>query len=78
VALLNLDADLYKPTLATLENIVPRMVRGGIVICDEYAVDTFGGESKAVDDYFLKTVGCKPEIRKFPWHSNPSGYIVVH
>lgn len=77
VALLNLDVDLYEPTRVALEHFVPLMVRGGIIIADEYAVDTFGGESKAIDEYFQKTFGLKPKIKKFPWHSNPSGYIEV-
>jgi hypothetical protein len=77
ICLLNLDLDLYAPTKTALECFVPRMVHGGIIICDEYAVDTFGGESKAVDEYFKKQFGRLPHIRKFPWHSNPSGYIEV-
>jgi hypothetical protein len=77
IALLNLDVDLYAPTRVALEHFVPRMVPGGIIVLDEYAVDTFGGESKAVDEYFQGRVGRRPAIRKFPWHSNPSGYIVV-
>jgi len=77
IALLNLDVDLYEPTKAALEYFVPRMVRGGIIILDEYAVDTFGGETLAVDEYFQNTMGVRPKIQKFPWHSNPSGYIEV-
>ena len=77
VALLNLDVDLYKPTKAALEHFVPSMVRGGIIVLDEYAVDTFGGESKAVDEYFQQKFGKRPPIQKFPWHSNPSAYIEV-
>lgn len=77
IALLNLDVDLYEPTKVALEHFVPLMVRGGIIILDEYAVDTFGGESKAVDEYFINTFGRRPVIKKFPWHSNPSGYIEV-
>lgn len=77
IALLNLDVDLYEPTKAALHYFVPLMVRGGVIILDEYAVDTFGGESKAVDEYFIKTFGRKPLIKKFEWHSNPSGYIEV-
>jgi len=77
VALLNLDLDLYEPTKVALEHFVPRMVRGGIIVCDEYAVDTFGGESKAVDEYFQNTFGYKPKVKKFAWHSNPSAYIEV-
>jgi hypothetical protein len=77
IALLNLDVDLYEPTKVALEHFVPLMVMGGIIILDEYAVDTFGGESKAVDEYFLKKFGKKVEIKKFTWHSNPSGFIEV-
>lgn len=53
------------------------MAPGGIIILDEYAVDTFGGESKAVDEYFIKTFGRRPSLTKFSWHSNPSAYIRV-
>lgn len=77
VALLNLDVDLYKPTKTALEHFVPLMVRGGIIVLDEYAVDTFGGESKAVDEYFQQKFGKRPPIQKFLWHSNPSAYIEV-
>lgn len=77
IALLNLDVDLYRATKTALECFGPLMVRGGIIVLDEYAVDTFGGESKAVDEYFRKQFGSKARIRKFPWHSNPSGYIEV-
>lgn len=77
IVILNLDVDLYEPTKAALEAFVPLMVKGGIIILDEYAVESFGGESHAVDEYFMKNFGKKPNIQKFPWHSNPSGYIVV-
>lgn len=77
IALLNLDLDLYEPTKIALEYFVPQMTRGGIIIADEYAVDTFGGETKAIDEYFKKILGRRPKIKKFPWHSNPSGYIEV-
>ena len=77
IALLNLDLDLYEPTKAALEHFVPLMSRGGVIVLDEYAVDTFGGETTAVDEYFTKYIGKRPEIRKFPWHSNPSGYVEV-
>jgi hypothetical protein len=77
IALLNLDLDLYEPTAVALEYFVPLMVKGGVIIVDEYAVDTFGGESKAVDEYFLKHYGGRVNVKKFSWHSNPSGYIEV-
>lgn len=77
LALLNLDVDLYAPTRAALDHFVPRMSPGGVIVLDEYAVDTFGGESKAVDEYFQERFGRRPLVRKFAWHSNPSGYITV-
>lgn len=77
VSLLNLDCDLYEPTQTALKHFVPHMVSGGIIIIDEYAVETFGGESLAVDDYFRKNFNCKPKVKKFTWHSNPSAYIEV-
>ncbi len=77
VALLNLDLDLCEPTRVALEYFVPKMARGGIIVVDEYAVDTFGGETKAVDEYFVKNFGKRPRVIKFPWHSNPTGFIEV-
>ncbi|MGO9014973.1 MAG: TylF/MycF/NovP-related O-methyltransferase [Dissulfurispiraceae bacterium] len=77
VTLLNIDCDLYEPTKVALENFAPMMVKGGIIILDEYALETFGGESKAVDEYFQEHFGMKPNIVKFAWHSAPSGYIKV-
>lgn len=77
VALLNLDADLYEPTRVALEQFVPLMSPGGIIILDEYAVTTFPGESQAVDEYFTRRFGRRPIVQKFPWHSNPSGYVTV-
>lgn len=77
VALLNLDLDLYEPTRVALEHFMPKMARGGVIIVDEYAVDTFGGETKAVDEYFMKHFGKRPRVIKFPWHSNPTGFIEV-
>lgn len=77
IAMLNLDLDLYEPTKCALDHFVPLMVPGGIIICDEYAVDTFGGETKAVDECFIKRFGHRPKLHKFSWHSNPSAYIEV-
>ena len=77
VALMNLDLDLYRATKVALEHFVPRMVAGGIIIVDEYAVETFGGESRAVDEYFLSSTGRLPRVQKFHWHSNPSAFIVI-
>jgi hypothetical protein len=77
ISLLNLDFDLYEPTKAALDFFIPYMSHGGVVIVDEYAVKTFGGETKALDEWFMKNRGHKPKLQKFTWHSNPSAYFIV-
>lgn len=50
ISLLNLDTDIYEPAVAILENLWPRIVKGGLLVLDDYGV--FPGETKAVDNYF--------------------------
>lgn len=67
ISLLNLDTDIYEPAVTILEHLYPRLVKGGILLLDDYG--EFPGETKAVDDYFSdKDV----EIRKSPFAMNPS------
>jgi hypothetical protein len=73
IALLHLDCDMYEPTLAALEVFYPRVVTGGIVLLDEYAMTEWPGETKALEQYFA---GRPPEIRKSPWNSDPGGWFV--
>ncbi len=66
ISLLNLDTDIYEPAVTILEHLYPRIVRGGILILDDYG--TFPGETKAVDEYFNdKDV----QICKFPYAMTP-------
>lgn len=50
ISLLNLDTDVYEPAVTILENLYPRIVKGGILVLDDYGV--FAGETKAVDEFF--------------------------
>lgn len=50
ISLLHIDVDLYEPTKVVLEGFYPSMVKGGIVILDDYGA--FAGANKAIDDYF--------------------------
>ena len=50
--LVHIDVDLEKPTYDSLAFFYPRMVSGGIIILDDYAVDTCPGVQKAVDEFF--------------------------
>ena len=71
IALLNLDFDVYEPTLAALEKFYDRIVGGGIVTIDEYAVANWR-ESDAVDE-FIK--GKKLELKSLPWALTPTAYF---
>ena len=50
IALLRLDTDWYESTKCELENLYPRLVKGGILIIDDYG--HWQGCKKAVDEYF--------------------------
>lgn len=70
ISLLNLDTDIYEPARTILENLYPKIVKGGILMLDDYGV--FPGETKAVDEYFKdKNV----EIKKLALNKTPC-YIV--
>jgi len=69
ISLLNLDCDNYKPSLTVLEHLYPKIVRGGIIMLDNYGV--FKGETRAVDEYFKGS----EIIRRLPFSRSPS-YII--
>ena len=73
ISLLNLDTDIYEPAVTILEHLYPHIVKGGILIVDDYG--TFPGETKAVDEYIVKK-NLNVTIRKFPFRMTPC-YIVV-
>jgi hypothetical protein len=49
IALLRLDTDWYESTYHELVHLFPRLVRGGILILDDYG--QWGGVRDAVDRY---------------------------
>ncbi len=52
IALLRLDTDWYESTMAELNYFYPKLVKGGILIIDDYG--HWKGCKKAVDEYFHK------------------------
>lgn len=50
ISVLRLDTDWYESTRAELEVLYPRLVRGGVLIVDDYG--DWQGARKAVDEYF--------------------------
>jgi hypothetical protein len=52
IALLRLDTDWYESTRIELEYLFPKLVKGGILIIDDYG--HWEGARKATDEYFEK------------------------
>lgn len=50
-AFVHVDVDLHEPTLASLEYFYPRMVKGGVILCDDYGSRLFPGARKAWESY---------------------------
>lgn len=48
IALLHLDLDVYEPTAFALDQLLPRMVRGGLVVFDDYGL--VEGATRAADE----------------------------
>lgn len=75
IAILRLDGDLYESTKVCLEHLVHKVVKGGFVIIDDYALP---GAYKAVND-FIKDKNI--ELIRMPYGivigNNPPGYGVT-
>ena len=73
-SLVHFDCDLYEPTKAGLEALWPLVVRGGLVLFDEYGIPDWPGETKAVDEFFAD----KPNVRlrTFDWTNTPAAFVV--
>ncbi len=52
VALLRLDTDLYASTKAELEHLYPKLVRGGVLIVDDYGI--YQGSRRATDEFLAR------------------------
>lgn len=47
----HLDLDLVEPTLGALRYFEPRMVKGGIIVCDDYGSIAWPGTKKEMDAF---------------------------
>ena len=50
ISFLNLDVDVYEPSVIILKYFYPLMSKGAVLLLDNYG--TFPGETNAVDEYF--------------------------
>ncbi|MEK9942068.1 MAG: TylF/MycF/NovP-related O-methyltransferase, partial [Gammaproteobacteria bacterium] len=69
-SLINLDVDIFEPSKLILEECFPRLVKGGVLLMDDYG--KFPGETKAVDDYFS---GTTYELQRLPFSDTPTFII---
>ena len=60
--LVHTDVDIYPSVLACCEFFYPRLVRGGVLVFDDYARDSCPGATAAVDEFFAD----KPERLVYP------------
>lgn len=67
IALLHIDVDLYEPTKVILEYMYNSVVRGGLIVFDDYG--TFPGETRAIDEFFKNK---KETIHKLSISYTPS------
>lgn len=61
IALLHLDVDVYQPSVTVLNHLFDRVVRGGVVVLDDFG--TVAGETRAIDEFLADraiTVGKLP------------------
>lgn len=69
----HIDVDLYQPTRDSIEFFYPRLVPGGILLCDDYGYHTCPGARKAFDDFVANI----PE-RSVIHLPTGQGFIVKH
>jgi hypothetical protein len=49
---IHIDVDLYEPTYQSLAFFFPKLIKGGVIICDDYNSTRFKGSKNAWDTYF--------------------------
>jgi hypothetical protein len=74
IALLHIDCDLYGAYLTVLETLYHRVVKGGLILFDEYNEKKFPGATKAIDSFFNKI---DDSDYKFIYDETISKYYVV-
>ncbi len=70
ISLLHIDVDVYEPTKLLLELFFDKVVKGGIIIFDDYSA--VSGATKAIDE-FLNSKNY--QIQKLPYYKVPAFII---
>ena len=69
-SLIHIDVDVYEPTKCILENTWDKIVKGGIIVLDDYLL--VEGETKAVEEFIHNK---NISIQKLPYKYKPSFII---
>jgi len=51
IKFLHIDLDLYEPIYGTLKFFYPKIVKGGVIVCDDYGSLYWPGAKKAVESF---------------------------
>lgn len=70
-SMIHLDLDVYEPTNYTLKKLYDRLVKGGLIIIDDY--NTVEGATIAIDEFVKKYP--KLKIEKLTYNNTPSFII---
>lgn len=52
ISFLHIDVDLYQPTLDSLTFFYNRILKGGVIVFDDYGFKNCIGHKKAIDEFF--------------------------
>jgi hypothetical protein len=73
--LINLDVDIYEPTKLVLDLCWDRLVKGGVLILDEYATSKWPGETIAWNE-FAQVRGIMTKLQRFNFANAPGAYMI--
>lgn len=71
LSLLHIDTDVYEPCKTGLELLYDRVVKGGLIVFDDYGC--VEGETRAVDEFFF---GKGVELHKFSFSHTKPCYMI--
>lgn len=69
LSFLHMDADIYEPSKVILEQLYPKLSRGGVLVLDDY--ERWQGETLAFQEYFKREYGSVPSVNRFPFAKTP-------
>jgi hypothetical protein len=77
-AFVHIDVDLYQSVLDGCNFFFPRMVKGGIIIFDDYGFESTKGAKKAVNEFFAdKEVTYKGELKYADGLSHKQYLVII-